>query len=185
MNEHVKVAMVMDNGSLTVLSFVTKSRSPTLPSGARWVDEQAGLWERPPTDKNVQDEINKAFPGVNQLGMKRPKCVKFQLISESAIPQNRDYRNSWKMEDNKIVEDLEKAKQIHRDKLRNKRVQALLPLDVKWSRAMANNDAMAAAEAEKERQKLRDLPNDPRIDAAQTTEELRQLGLALQETSSD
>ena len=174
MDLSVKIAIEMDDGSLTVMAFAVRSRSPSLPSGANWLDAQ-GLWERPPTEENIAAEIAKAFPGVNQLGIKRPKCVKFHRIDDADLPADRAYRNAWEIRSGKVVENLDKAKEIHRDKLRNQRTERLLPLDVSWSRAMAVGDIDTAEKVEEMRQALRDAPNDPRIDKAKSIAELKRI----------
>lgn len=168
----------MDDGSLALMSFAVRSRSPTLPPGAVWLSKGQGLWHRQPTDENIKAEIAKTFPGINRAGIKRPKPVAFRVISEAALPADRYYRNAWEIDGNgRVAENLEKAKAIHRDKLRNRRTEKMLPLDIQWSYAMANGRADLAAEAEAKRQALRDITEDPRIDAAKSIDELKRITL--------
>lgn len=175
MDLHIKLALEMDDGTVTVMAFATRSRSPTLPSGARWLDGTQALWERTPDDKNIQAEINKAFPGVNQLGIKRPTCVAYHRIEDADLPAQRDYRNAWEFVGGKVTENLAKAKEIHRDRLRRERTELLVPLDIEVSKSIAIGDLAAAQTAESQRQALRDITEDPRIDAATSVDELRQI----------
>ena len=169
MEAHIKLALMMDNGTVAVMSFATEGRSPTLPFGATWIPP-GQFWSRPPTDANIWAELRKAFPGVNQAGITRPTVVSYGRITDAAIPVTRDYRNAWEFSGGRIVENLAKAKEIHRDKVRKRRTELLLPLDVEWSRAMAVNDRMAAQAVEAQRQALRDATDDPHIEAAQTVD---------------
>ena len=65
------------------------------------------------------------------------------------------------------------ARNTFRNKVRNARMRDLSDLDVQFQRALetgANTEEIVT-----KKQTLRDLPEDPRIDAAQTTEELDSL----------
>jgi hypothetical protein len=59
--------------------------------------------------------------------------------------------------------------------IRKERKVTLRDLDAKWMRATGQKDNAAADAIEAERQKWRDAPADPRIDAAQSVEELKQI----------
>src|SRR3990167_1003425 len=176
MEAHVKLALTMDNGTVAVMAFVTEGRSPTLPFGAQWIPP-GEFWSRQPTDANVWAELRKACPGVNQLGIRRPVPLSYAVITNAEIPADRAYRNAWEFVGGRVVENLAKAKELHRDKLRRQRTELLLPLDIEWSRAMATDDKAAASAVEAERQQLRDAPDDPRIEAAQTVDELKAVTL--------
>lgn len=176
MADHIKLALTMDNGTAAVMTFVTEGRSPTLPFGAQWIPP-GEFWSRPPTDANVWAELHKACPEVNQLGMRRPTVLSYAVITDAEIPADRAYRNAWEVVGGRVVENLAKARELHRDKLRRQRTELLLPLDIAWSRAMATGDKAAASAVEAERQQLRDAPDDPRIESAQSIDELKLITL--------
>jgi hypothetical protein len=71
-----------------------------------------------------------------------------------------------------ITINMSKAREIHRDRLRRMRVPKLAALDVASIRAMETNDTARLAEIAKQKQTLRDVTADPRIDAAATPEAL-------------
>lgn len=68
--------------------------------------------------------------------------------------------------------DMDKARALHRARLRIVRKPLLDALDLAWKRAMEAGDAKRAAAVAAEQQALRDLPADPAIDAAKTPEQL-------------
>jgi hypothetical protein len=89
-------------------------------------------------------------------------------IDPSAIPNDRTFRSAWKSD---LAIDMDKARDIHRDKLRRLREPKLAALDVELSRAF--NDPIKQGEIEAKRRALRDVTADPAIDAAKTPEELK------------
>lgn len=175
MKSNVKIALTMDDGSVAVMMFCTEGRSPTLPFGAAWYNDGSGLWVRPPTDENIQAELDKAFPGVNQLGIPKSRPVSFALIDDADIPADRTYRNAWELIGKGITHNMEKARAIHLDHVREARTERLGELDRDWMIATAQGDTVAAAAAEAERQVLRDAPATLPVDDAKTVEELKQL----------
>lgn len=64
------------------------------------------------------------------------------------------------------------AKSIWKDQLRLFRGPALEKLDVAYIRAIENNDIVKQQEIINKKQILRDCPADPRIEAAESPEEL-------------
>lgn len=70
---------------------------------------------------------------------------------------------------------MDKARTLHRAQLRAARPPKFADLDGKWMKAVATNDTAEAERCEAERQVLRDLPQDPNIDAAKTPRELKAL----------
>lgn len=71
-----------------------------------------------------------------------------------------------------ITVNMSKAREIHRDRLRRLRAPKLAALDVAFMRAMESNDTARLAEIAKQKQTLRDVTADSRIDAAATPEVL-------------
>jgi hypothetical protein len=71
-----------------------------------------------------------------------------------------------------ITISMSKAREIHRDRLRRLRAPRLAALDVAFIRAMETSDTAHLAEIAKQKQALRDVTADARIDAARTPEAL-------------
>jgi hypothetical protein len=76
-----------------------------------------------------------------------------------------------------ITVDMAKARSIWRNRLRAEREPILKRLDVEYQRADESGDATLKADIAQRKQALRDAPQDPRIDAAATPDELRQVTL--------
>ena len=65
-----------------------------------------------------------------------------------------------------IKTDMAKAKELHRDKIREERQPLLDALDVEFQKALETDDATKKAEVIAKKQALRDAPADSAIDAA-------------------
>lgn len=72
-----------------------------------------------------------------------------------------------------IAVDMEKARNIWRDKIRQSRAPLFEALDVAFMRALERGDTAEQQRITAEKQRLRDLPSAPEIEAAQTVEELK------------
>ncbi len=94
-------------------------------------------------------------------------------IDRAAIPTDRTYRDAWMKSGEGIGHDLAKAKEIHRNRLRKARAPMLAALDVEISKALGKGNAEKIALHETERQRLRDVTADPRIEAANSIDELK------------
>jgi hypothetical protein len=67
---------------------------------------------------------------------------------------------------------MNKARNIWRDKLRLLRSPILAKLDIDFLRAIETNNLEKQEEIKQNKQILRDAPNDPRINSAETIDEL-------------
>lgn len=98
-----------------------------------------------------------------------------QTIDKSEIPADRTFRNAWTLNGKTIAHDMNKARDIHRARLRAARAPKLAKLDVDYQRADERGDMDAKQAVAAQKQALRDLPNDPAIDKAKTPEKLKAL----------
>lgn len=95
-----------------------------------------------------------------------------QIVDEEDIPTDRTFRNAWKQCPKGLpTVDMEKARDIHRDRLRAIRKPKLENLDVEFMRAVEGGKSTTEIAAAK--QALRDITKDPAIDAAKTPDELK------------
>lgn len=120
------------------------------------------------------------------LGVTVPPGVKEVIIlaDDWKPPETRVFRNAWKIDRNagQIVVDMELARDIQRDRIRGERKPQLEALDIAAVRAMTGTkpgqrDA-AFVEIEAAKQKLRDAPAHPALEAAATPDELAAITLA-------
>ena len=91
--------------------------------------------------------------------------------STATVPANRDFRGAWSLSGNVISEDLTKAKELFKDKVREVRKPLLDAKDVELMKALeAGSDTSAIASA---KQALRDAPAASAILSATTITELK------------
>ena len=98
-------------------------------------------------------------------------AIDIQIVDESVIPTDRTFRNAWKAGNGVVEHDMEKCRELHRERLRDLRKPKLDALDVDFMRALESGAPTGAITAKK--QALRDVTSDSRLDAAQTVEELK------------
>jgi len=68
---------------------------------------------------------------------------------------------------------MDKARNIHRDKIRQARTKMFETADLAFMKAIERNDDLAKATATGVKQLLRDAPANPAIDSASTPDELK------------
>jgi len=84
--------------------------------------------------------------------------------STATVPSSRDFRGAWSLSGSVISEDMTKAKEIFKDKIREVRAPLLEAKDVELMKALeAGSDTTAIATA---KDALRDAPAASAIDAA-------------------
>lgn len=90
------------------------------------------------------------------------------------LPSNRNFRDAWRLDQvtKAVVVDMQAAREIHRGNLRQAREAMLAQLDMDYLRADETNDVALKASIVARKRALRDLPQDPRIEAAATPEQL-------------
>ena len=86
--------------------------------------------------------------------------------STATVPANRDFRGAWSLSGNVISEDLTKAKEIFKDKVREVRNPKLTALDADYMKALEDGDTAAQSAIATVKQALRDAPAASAIDAA-------------------
>lgn len=87
---------------------------------------------------------------------------------------DRKYRNAWAMNGRgRMLVEMPKARDIHRQHLRNLRDPKLAALDVEYMRADETGDLLLKQQIAQQKQALRDVTADPAIEAARTPDELR------------
>lgn len=76
--------------------------------------------------------------------------------STATVPPTRDFRDAWTLSGSVITEDLDKAKEIFADKVREARAPLLAALDADYMKALEASSDTAQIVADK--QALRDAP---------------------------
>ena len=162
----VLVAVTRSDGGVSLMRFMVLARGGILPDGASWVDQSIGAWARDPTAENIEREVRKQWGA---------EAVSWRIVDAAEVPADREFRNAVRDDGKKLHHDIGHARGIVRDRIREKRARELAALDAQWMRATGQGKKADVDKIEAERQKWRDAPADPRIDAAQTVEELKTL----------
>jgi hypothetical protein len=109
------------------------------------------------------------------LSPQEPRDVSFRSMSCSAIPQDRSFRNAWcdVTPEPAIDIDMDKARAIHKDRLRARRAPMLAKLDIDYQRADEQGAKKQKRDIAARKQALRDVTDDPLVAAATTPEALK------------
>ena len=93
--------------------------------------------------------------------------------STATVPSDRHFRGAWSLSGNVISEDLDAAKVIFKDKIREVRKPLLEAEDVVYMKALEADDASAKTASVAKKKALRDAPSASAIDDATTIAELK------------
>lgn len=93
--------------------------------------------------------------------------------SEVTVPANRDFRGAWSLSGTVISEDMDKAKEIFKDKIREVRLPLLDAEDVVYMKALEAGDSDAQAASVTKKNALRNAPAASAITNADTIAKLK------------
>ena len=100
-----------------------------------------------------------------------------KTVDSSSVtkPSDRHFRGAWKLSsDSKVIaEDMTKAKEIFKDKIRAVRQPLLEAEDVVYMKALEASDSSAQAASIAKKKKLRDAPAAAAIGSADTIAKLK------------
>ena len=98
---------------------------------------------------------------------------KIDAASVKSKPSDRHFRNAWAISGDVIAEDMTKAKEIFKDKIREVRKPLLEAEDVVYMKALEADDATAKTNSVNKKKALRDAPAAKAITDAKTITELK------------
>ena len=93
--------------------------------------------------------------------------------STATVPSDRHFRGAWSLSGKVISEDMTKAKEIFKDKIREVRQPLLEAEDVVYMKALEADDAAAKTASVKKKKALRDAPAAKAITDAVTIAKLK------------
>ena len=97
-----------------------------------------------------------------------------QIDAASAtVPSDRHFRGAWSLDGTVISEDMTKAKEIFKDKIREVRGPLLEAEDVVYMKALEADDADAKTASVNKKKALRDAPAASAISSASTIAKLK------------
>lgn len=156
----VKIAISLENGGLVVMNYIEREVEGVL---------------RTATPENIEAAIARASSGFPAA----PET--WRIVDTDEIPQDRTFRDAWS-DTGCIGVDMPKARDIHRQRLRDARRPQLEALDVAYMRAEEEGDDARKSSIRAAKQVLRDITRHPDIDAAKTPDELKIAATGVLET---
>jgi|APGre2960657373_1045057.scaffolds.fasta_scaffold02716_2 hypothetical protein len=105
------------------------------------------------------------------------KSKPYTIINEDDLPNDTNYFEAWQLIDGKIVINMDKARDRHRDILRDERQKYFASLDILFMRAIEAMNIELQQDLASQKQKLRDITSHPAIMLATTTIELHALNI--------
>ena len=93
--------------------------------------------------------------------------------STATVPSDRHFRGAWSLDGTVISEDMTKAKEIFKDKIREVRAPLLDAEDVVYMKALEADDADAKAASVTKKTNLRNAPAASAITSADTIAKLK------------
>ena len=93
--------------------------------------------------------------------------------STATVPSDRHFRGAWSLNGSVISEDLTKAKEIFKDKIREVRAPLLEAEDVAYMKALEADDAAAKTASVAKKTALRDATSASAISDASNISELK------------
>lgn len=194
------VAITRPDGGLSVMSFVTRGRSPILPPGASWELRPGGaeVWtamsaELPTLEPEVARALVAEFVSQYVTGFwvrpptfdvvdaevkrAKPGALAWRFIAEADLPARR-YRNAYRDTGQAIALDMPHARELRLAALRAERAARFAELDADYVKAMQRGQGAQAVADEAER--LREMPVTlaPLLDAAADADALDAITLA-------
>lgn len=125
--------------------------------------------------KNTDGTVSVLYPvldcglTIEQIAEKDSHGTPYEIVEDSEIPADQEFRNAWIHNGKKIEIDFVKAKEITKNRLRAERKPLLESLDVEVMKNISN--AAALQEIEVEKQRLRDITLQ--VNNLTTVEELK------------
>ena len=113
---------------------------------------------------NPTGDVNDAIKDV-------PSGLSYEIVEDSVIPTDRTFRNAWKQNNKTIETDKAKAREIHKNNIRNARTPKFAELDIEFQKALETSSSTTDIVSKK--QTLRDAPADSGIASADTEAKLK------------
>lgn len=164
----VTVAITRADGGVTVMQVIESEYQMNNDK-----TDRVRTMHREVTSEYIDSLIEKRGEAWNEVNGK--KAVSWRIVDNDYADADRTYRNAWKDTPgrDKPDHDMVKARNIHRDHLRNSRIKIMDDLDIQYQKADERNDQASKRNVAAQKQKLRDVTEDSRIEQAQTVEELK------------
>ena len=140
------------------------------------LDDKNGL-KRELTVEGIEAEIKRFELAWSESKPHKVPVKEVTLGKLEDSPKDRTYRNAWhKPDKNGTIEiHMGKAKELHKNILREHRAALFHSLDIEYIRAHEENDIEKVKQIVDRKKKLRDITKHPDIENAQTVEDLKMI----------
>lgn len=162
------------DGSVSHEAMQLAGRFPAQPAETGWRFAGDGTWVRASSDANINQYLGRVaqrrleLDGLTLVGWRRITAQEHAMFE-----RDRTYRDAMADDGVTLSHDMTKARELHRAFIRHQNGDRFMTLDREWVDASASGDTAKAQQIAAQRDALRNFVNDPRIDAAQTLDELK------------
>lgn len=131
--------------------------------------------------KNADGTVGILIPGKNttrsieEIAKKDiPAGASYKIVEASEVPPKDEYRGAWEVDaDFKVKHNMNKARELHKEKIRKLREPKLAALDIEYQKADEEGDNNKKKDIAAKKKKLRDATKHSAIDAAQSIDQLK------------
>lgn len=166
------IAVKQAGGGITIVRLVENEYLPDPDNpGQRMLYRHRDI-----TNEFVEYTIARYVNDGHWVGDKAP--VGWRFVPNDFMEENMDrtFRDAWKDDGgNKPGVDMTKARNIHRERLRQHRTSLLEDLDNEYMQADEKGNTQEKAKIAAKKQKLRDITDHPDIEKAKTPEQLKKV----------
>jgi hypothetical protein len=191
----IYIAVSISDGSVYHYAFQLRGRAFGPSSAlAGWMPAQDGWFVRFPSKANIEFDLRKTereqwnverrdsqgnvlHAAVQMVSWRVMSEAEHALFTEGRPGPCTPYRNALVDRNGRIEHDMPKARECHRGHLRRMRGAVLDNLDRLHNRATGRKRHAEADAIEAKREALRNITDDPRIEAAQTIDDLKSITL--------
>ena len=99
-----------------------------------------------------------------------PSGRKYRIVNDSDLPEDDVFRSAWTID---LTVDMDKAREIWMQNIRDSRDEKLNDLDLAWMRAMEMGEVEIAKSIALEKQGLRDLPTTINLNEFKKPDDLK------------
>ena len=112
----------------------------------------------------TKGDVNNAIKDV-------PSGKSYKIVDDSVVPSDRSFRDAWVQDNETIKEDITKARELHKNRIRDARKPKLESLDIEFQKALETSADTTSIVSKKNA--LRDAPADSAIGSASDTAALK------------
>lgn len=156
----VTLSLTFADGTVGIMSFVTREYFP----------DGSVRWDRPATVEAIAEEVRRTEPSLDAA---KVPVAAVRRVDPRDVPADRTFRNALRDDGRTLRHDMPHARELHRAAIRHARISRLAELDAAYLRADEAGDQAEKKRVAQRKQRLRDLPAHPDIEAAQTADELK------------